>query len=170
MFSEQNGLINFMLVKLGIVDKGISFLSLPGVSIFPIIIAMVWYGVPFFGIMLLAALQSVPKDIYESADIDGAGRWTKLFSVTIPYIKPTIILTILLRVIWVFNSADLIYIMTNGGPANTSHNLSSYIFNQISYTTDFGQASALGVLIVLILTIYTLLFLHATKYDDAGDF
>lgn len=64
--------------------------------------------------MLLAALQSVPKDIYESADIDGAGRWTKLFYVTIPFIKSTIILTVLLRVIWVFNSADLIYIMTNG--------------------------------------------------------
>ncbi|MBA2940292.1 sugar ABC transporter permease [Paenibacillus sp. CGMCC 1.16610] len=170
MFSEQNGLINYLLIKLGIIEKGISFLALPGISIFPIIIAMVWYGVPFFGIMLLAALQSVPKDIYESADIDGAGRWTKLFFVTIPFIKSTIILTVLLRVIWVFNSADLIYIMTNGGPANTSHNLSSYIFNQISYTTDFGQASALGVLMLIILILYTLIFLRATKYDDAGDF
>jgi len=170
MFNEQNGLINYLLIQLGVIDKGISFLAIPNLSIFPIIIAMVWYGVPFFGIMLLAALQSVPKDIYESADIDGANRLTKLFAVTIPYIKPTIILTVLLRVIWVFNSADLIYIMTNGGPANTSHNLSSYIFNQISYTTDFGQASALGVLMLIILVIYTLLFLRATKYDDAGDF
>jgi multiple sugar transport system permease protein len=170
MFNEQNGLINYLLVKFGILEQGYPFLAIPNVSIYPAIVAMVWYGVPFFGIMLLAALQSIPKEIYESADIDGAGKWTQLFKITIPFIKPTIVITVLLRVIWVFNTADLIYIMTNGGPANTSHNLPSYIFNQISYSTDFGLASALGVMMLLILIVYSLLFLRATKYDDAGDF
>jgi multiple sugar transport system permease protein len=170
MFNEQNGLINYLLVKFGILEQGYPFLAIPNVSIYPAIVAMVWYGVPFFGIMLLAALQSIPKEIYESADMDGAGKWTQLYKITIPFIKPTIVITVLLRVIWVFNTADLIYIMTNGGPANTSHNLPSYIFNQISYSTDFGLASALGVMMLLILIVYSLLFLRATKYDDAGDF
>lgn len=170
MFNEQNGLINDILVHLGILKEGYPFLAIPHVSIFPAILAMVWYGVPFFGIMLLAALQSIPGDVYESASIDGAGKWTQLFKITIPYIKPTIIVTVLLRVIWVFNSADLIYIMTNGGPANTSHNLPSYIFNKISYSTDFGLASAFGVLMLLILIVYTVIFLGITKYEEAGDF
>ncbi|KIL42198.1 sugar ABC transporter permease [Gordoniibacillus kamchatkensis] len=169
MFNAQNGLINYWLVKAGIVAKGVPFLALPHVSIFPVIVAMVWYGVPFFGIMILAALQSIPHDIYESAEIDGAGSWTKLFKITIPYIKPTLIVTVLLRVIWVFNSADLIYIMTNGGPANSSDNLPSYILSQIFNTSDFGVASALGLLMLVLLTVYTVIFLYVTKYEDAGD-
>ncbi|WP_373230160.1 carbohydrate ABC transporter permease [Cohnella sp.] len=169
MFNQQNGLINHLLLELGLINKAIAFLAIPGTSIIPVIIAMAWYGVPFFGIMILAALQSVPHEIYEAADIDGAGRVKRLFQITIPYIKPTLVLTVLLRVIWVFNSADLIYIMTNGGPANSSHNLPSYIFNKIGYSTDFGQASALGVLMLIILTVYTIFFLRVTKYNEAGD-
>ncbi|AJY77408.1 sugar ABC transporter permease [Paenibacillus beijingensis] len=169
MFSERNGLINELLMKFGLSDHAVPFLALTGTSIYPVIAAMIWYGVPFFGIMILAALQSVPKDVYESADIDGAGKVRQLFQITIPYIKPTLILTVLLRCIWVFNSADLIYVMTNGGPANSSHNLPSYIFNKIGYSTDYGQASALGVMMLIFLTVYAVVFLRATKYDEAGD-
>jgi len=169
MFNEQGGLVNYALLQLGLADKAIPFLAIPYASIVPVILAMVWYGVPFFGIMILAALQSVPHEMLEAADIDGAGRVRKLFDIIVPYIKPTLILTVLLRVIWVFNSADLIYIMTNGGPANSSHNLPSYTFNQISYSADFGQASALGVVMLLILTLYTVFFLRVTKYKEAGD-
>ncbi|MCM3629715.1 sugar ABC transporter permease [Paenibacillus glycanilyticus] len=169
MFSQRNGLINELLMNLGIIHKPVAFLALSGTSIIPVIIAMIWYGVPFFGIMILAALQSVPHEMYEAADIDGAGRVRQLFQITIPYIKPTIVLTLLLRVIWVFNSADLIYIMTGGGPANSSDNLPSYMFNKIGYSTDFGQASALGVFMLVVLTLYTIFFLRITKFREAGD-
>jgi multiple sugar transport system permease protein len=169
MFNGQNGLINHLLLELGIIGKPFAFLAMPGVSIYPVIIAMIWYGIPFFGIMILAALQSVPHEIHEAANIDGAGRVKRLFKITIPYIKPTLVLTLLLRVIWVFNSADLIYIMTNGGPANSSHNLPSYIFAKIGYSTDFGQASALGVAMLIFLTVYAVVFLRVTKYREAGD-
>ncbi|WP_084423239.1 carbohydrate ABC transporter permease [Cohnella thermotolerans] len=169
MFNQQNGLINHLLMGLGLIDRPVAFLAIPHTSIIPVIIAMIWYGVPFFGIMILAALQSVPHEIHEAADIDGAGRVRQLFQITIPYIKPTLVLTVLLRVIWVFNSADLIYIMTGGGPANTSDNLPSYIFNKVGYTTDFGQASALGVLMLVVLTLYTIVFLRITKYREAGE-
>lgn len=170
MFNGQNGLINHFLMELGWIHKPVAFLATTGVSIYPVITAMIWYGVPFFGIMILAALQSVPHELHEAADIDGAGKIRQLFTITIPYIKPTLILTVLLRVIWVFNSADLIYIMTNGGPANSSHNLPSYIFNKIGYSTDFGQASALGVLMLIFLSVYAVIFLRVTKYKEAGDF
>lgn len=80
-----------------------------------VIIANVWYGIAFFTIMLLAALQSIPSELYEAASIDGANSYRKLLDVTIPYIMPTIIATTLLRVIWIFNDPTLIYGMTNGG-------------------------------------------------------
>ncbi|MDP4095332.1 sugar ABC transporter permease [Paenibacillus sp. P96] len=169
MFNERGGLVNYLLLQTGLIDKSIPFLAIPYASIIPVIIAMIWYGVPFFGIMILAALQSVPDEILEAADIDGAGRMRKLFQIIMPYIKPTLILTLLLRVIWVFNSADLIYIMTDGGPANSSHNLPSYIFNKVGYSADFGQASALGVLMLIVLMMYTIVFLRITRYKEAGD-
>jgi multiple sugar transport system permease protein len=169
MFNERNGLINELLLNLGIIHKPIAYLAISGTSIIPVIIAMIWYGVPFFGIMILAALQSVPHEMYEAAEMDGAGRARILFQITMPYIKPTIVLTLLLRVIWVFNSADLIYIMTGGGPANSSDNLPSYMFNKIGYSTDFGQASALGVFMLVVLTLYTIFFLRITRFKEAGD-
>lgn len=169
MFSQQNGLINHLLLQLDLIHKPVAYLALPYFSIIPVIVAMIWYGVPFFGIMILAALQSVPHEIHEAADIDGAGKVRQLFQITIPYIKPTLVLTVLLRVIWVFNSADLIYIMTGGGPANSSDNLPSYIFNKIGYSTDFGQASALGVMMLVVLSLYAVFFLRITKYKEAGD-
>ncbi|MFB5266915.1 carbohydrate ABC transporter permease [Paenibacillus enshidis] len=169
MFSERGGLVNHLLLETGLINKSIPFLAIPYASIIPVIIAMIWYGVPFFGIMILAALQSVPDEMLEAADIDGAGRFRKLLQIIMPYIKPTLILTLLLRVIWVFNSADLIYIMTDGGPANSSHNLPSYIFNKVGYSADFGQASALGVLMLIVLILYTVVFLRITRYKEAGD-
>ncbi|MDR6123106.1 multiple sugar transport system permease protein [Bacillus sp. SLBN-46] len=170
MFNEHNGLINYVLKSLGIIDHSIPFLALPNVSIFTAVVAMIWYGVPFFAIMVLAALQSIPQEVHEAAALDGAGGFKKLTKITIPYIKKTLIITTLLRVIWVFNSADIIYIMTNGGPANTSHNLPSYIFSTVFYTMDFGQASAAGVIMIILLVIYSVIFLKVTKFDKAGDF
>ena len=130
----------------------------------------IWIGIPFFGINILAALQSVPSDIYEAADMDGCGTIRKFFTLTLPYIKPTIIMTILLRTIWIFNSFDLVVIITEGGPANYSQTLPSYMYTQAFASYDFGLAGAFGVLLMVILTLYALIFLRITKYDKAGDF
>ena len=170
MFNGEYGPVNDILLKLGIIPEKIAWLGLPGYSLFAIIAAMIWIGVPFFAIMILAALQSIPQDVFEAADIDGAGSFAKFVQITIPYIKPTIIMTLLLRTIWIFNSADLIFVMTNGGPANSSHTLASYMFNQAYAALDFGQAAALGVVFMIILLIYINIFLKVTRYDKAGDF
>ena len=117
-FNGEYGVVNDVLKKLGLIDTGISWLGTPGLSLLVVIFAMIWIGIPFFGINILAALQSVPSDIYEAADMDGCGTIRKFFTLTLPYIKPTIIMTILLRTIWIFNSFDLVVIITEGGPAN----------------------------------------------------
>ena len=82
------------------------------------IIANVWWGIPFFAITLLAALQSIPSDLYEAAAIDGAGPWSRFRHVTLPFLAPTIAITVLLRTVWIANFADLIVVMTGGGPAD----------------------------------------------------
>ena len=169
MFNGEYGLINDVLLKLGLIEEKISFLGTPGVSLWTVIVALVWQGIPFFGIMLLAALQSVPEELMEAAKIDGANALGRFWNVTIPCIKPTIVVTVLLRTIWIFNNADLIYIMTKGGPANTSDTLSSYMFIKAYSTLDFGFVSALGVLFMMGLTIYILWFMKITKYNQAGD-
>ena len=169
-FNGEYGVVNDLLLKLNIVEKGPAWLGTPGLSLLFVMIAMIWTGIPFFGIMILAALQSIPNDVFEAADIDGCGIFRKFFSITVPYIKPTIIITILLRTIWIFNSFDLIVIMTEGGPANYSQTLPSYIYTKAFSAYDFGLAGAFGLMLMIILGMYAVLFLKISRYEEAGDF
>ena len=169
-FNGEYGVVNDVLMKLGIIKKGIAWLGTPGLSLVVVILAMIWIGIPFFGIMIPAALQSIPDEIYEAADMDGCGMFRKFFSLTLPYIKPTVIMTILLRTIWIFNSFDLVVIVTQGGPANYSQTLPSYMYTKAFSGYDFGLAGAFGVLLMVILGVYAVLFLKLSNYDKAGDF
>ncbi len=169
-FNGEYGVVNDLMQKLGWMGEKIAWLGTPGLSLLVVILAMIWMGVPFFAIMNLAALQSIPADVYEAADMDGCGAIRRFFSITLPYIKPTVIVTILLRTIWIFNSFDLIVVITGGGPANYSQTLPSYMYTRAFSGYDFGLASALGVLLMVILAVYAVLFLRVTKYNRAGDF
>ncbi|WP_410795774.1 carbohydrate ABC transporter permease [Paenibacillus sp. J5C2022] len=170
MFNSQIGVINDILLRTGLIENRIGFLSDPDWAMVSVIIANVWYGIAFFAIMLLAALQSVPADLYEAADMDGAGVIRKFFNVTFPYILPTIIATTLLRAIWIFNDPTIIYGLTNGGPAGTTHILSSLMLEEILYGGNYGMASAIGVIMIAILMLYTIFYLFVTKSEKVGDF
>lgn len=170
MFNGEYGVINDFMMKLGVFKEKLAFLGTPGLSLLVVMLAMIWMGVPFFAIMNLAALQSIPGEVYEAADMDGCSTVRRFFSITLPYIKPTVIMTLLLRTIWIFNSFDLIVIITGGGPANTSQTLPSYMYTKAFSSYDFGLACALGVLLMVILAIYSVFFLKVTKYEEAGDF
>ncbi len=169
-FNGEYGVVNDLLIRSGLIDKKIAWLGTPGLSLLVVIMAMIWMGIPFFGIMILAALQSIPDDIYEAAEMDGCGMIYKFWKITLPYIKPTIIITILLRTIWIFNSFDLIVIVTGGGPANYSQTLPSYMYTKAFAGYDFGLAGALGTLLMLILGVYAVILLKISHYDKAGDF
>ena len=170
MFNSQIGVINDILLRLGIIDQRIGFLSDPNWAMASGVIANVWYGIAFFAIMLLAALQSVPADLYEAANMDGASTARQFYNVTLPYILPTIIATTLLRAIWIFNDPTLIYGLTNGGPAGSTHILSSLMLEKIIYGGDYGAASAIGVVMIGILMLYTIFYLFVTKSEKVGDF
>jgi len=166
MFNGQFGIINDLLQKIGLIHQNIGFLSDPKYALISVIIANIWYGIPFFAIMLLAALQSVPLELYEAAEIDGAGHFKKLFQITIPYIKPTIISTTLLRAIWIMNFPEIIYGMTSGGPANSTNILATQMINKIYNFYDYGQASAIGLMIMGIMIIYAVIYLKVTYLEE----
>ncbi len=166
LLNGQFGIVNDLLMKLGLIHSGINFLSTPNMAMFSVILVNVWYGIPFFAIMILAALQSIPDSLYEAASIDGAGYFTKLFKITIPYIKPTLINTILLRIIWVMNFPDIIYGMTRGGPAGSTDILSVKMINTVFYESDYSKAAAYGVIVVLVLLAYTVMYLKLTSTKE----
>uniref|UniRef100_A0A832I8G8 Sugar ABC transporter permease n=1 Tax=Pseudothermotoga hypogea TaxID=57487 RepID=A0A832I8G8_9THEM len=165
MFHGSAGVINDLLLKLGLIQERIAFLSDPSYALYAAIVANVWYGVPFFAIMLLAALQSVPQELYEAAKIDGANAFKQFMNVTIPYVRPVIINTTLIRFIWIVNFPDIIFSMTNGGPAGSSHILSTLLISKVYNEYNYGVASAIGVIIMLILATYAYVYLKINRSE-----
>lgn len=162
MFNAEFGVVNDLLQKAHLITTPIPWLSEPRTAMVSVIIANIWYGVTFFAIMILAALQSVPHELYESASMDGAGRVRTLFHVTIPYIRVTLGLTVLLRVIWIFNFPDIIYGMTGGGPGDATQIVTTYMI-QLTRDGNYGTASAVGLLMVFGLALFATFYLMATR-------
>ncbi len=168
MFNGTAGVINDVLIKLGIIETQIGFLSEVGSAFNSVIVANVWYGIPFFTIMITAALKGVPADLYEAASVDGAGPLRKFRAVTLPHIKPVLILTVLLRVIWIFNFPELIQSMTAGAPAGSSHIVTSLMMEKIK-GLDYGMGSAIGLICIAFLTLYTVFYLAVTRFNQSPD-
>ncbi|MDR0599104.1 MAG: sugar ABC transporter permease [Treponema sp.] len=166
LFNGQFGVINDIFMRVGLLSAPVGFLSNPRYAMASVIIANIWYGIPFFAIMLLAALQSVPRELYESAEIDGAGKGRQLFCVTLPYIRSTITTTVLLRFMWIMNFPDIIYGMTGGGPANATNILATEMINKITKNYDYGQGSAVGFIIITILFVFAFFYLRTVARKE----
>lgn len=159
LFNPVIGPLPHWMAAVGLLDEPSNILADPSLAMWGPITAAVWWGIPFFTITLLAALQSIPKDLYEAAAIDGAGPFRRFASITLPYLAPVIAITVLLRTVWIANFSDLIIVMTNGGPADRTQTVASYIFTQAFKRLDFGYASAVAVVLLLLLLAYSLVIL-----------
>jgi multiple sugar transport system permease protein len=159
LFNPVIGPIPHWLYALGLMNEPGNILSDPHYAMWGPIIANVWWGIPFFAITLLAALQAIPRDLYEAASIDGATWFQRFRSITLPFLAPTIAITVLLRTVWVSNFADLIVVMTGGGPADRTQIVASYIFTQAFKRLDFGYASAIALVLLVLLLGYSMLII-----------
>ncbi|MCR4706857.1 MAG: sugar ABC transporter permease [Clostridiales bacterium] len=159
------GVLNDILLRLGIISEKVAFLARKDTALPSVIVTIIWQGIPFFAIMLLAGLQGISHDLYEAADIDGATRIQKLFYVTIPSLRNTIFVTTMLRIIWVANSVDIIANMTDGGPANATLTLSVNIYKEAS-TLNMGYASAMAILLMLVLLAAAIPYLHSMFKEE----
>jgi len=163
MYNPQVGVLNEILVRLGLVSHRLAFLADPSTALPAVIFTNIWRGTPFFAVMLLAALQAVPKELYEAAAMDGAGPWQRFLHVTLPSIVPMIFAALLLRTIWIFNDVDLIFVMTDGGPVRASETLATFLYKKASRDLDFGMGSALAMVMFAILMTITALYYRAFR-------
>jgi multiple sugar transport system permease protein len=163
LFNPVVGPLPHWLFALKLTHDANNLLADPSTALIGPIVASVWWGIPFFAITSLAALQSIPKDLYEAASIDGAGVFKQFRSITLPLLAPTIAITILLRTVWIANFADLIVVMTNGGPADSTQTVASYIFTAAFRRLDFGYASTIAAVLLLLLFVYALAILSLRR-------
>lgn len=164
MYNQHMGVINDLLMKVGLIRENIAWVGNVKTSFLAVVVAELWRGIPFFAITLLAALQTIPEELYESCSVDGGGKWIAFTKITLPFLKETIILSSLLRVVWEFNNVNTIYAMTGGGPANLTTTLSIYIAREAIHTNNFGYGSALMVVSFLILLVFALIYLRASRF------
>jgi multiple sugar transport system permease protein len=163
LYQPNYGVINDLLIRAGWMTERLAWLSSPDTAMAAVVFTNIWRGIPFFAIMLLAGLQSVPDELYEAAHVDGAGVLSRFWHITLPLLRPIIVVATATRIIWTFNYADLIFVMTGGGPANATQITSTYTLVQAYSTLDFGYAGALSVVLLIVMLVFTFLYLRITK-------
>lgn len=147
------GFFNSVFMDLGLLDRPIGFLGTPAGAMAAVIVANWWRGFPFFGISILAAMQAVPRELYEAAAVDGANRWHRFWQITLPSIRHVLVITTLLSTIWTLNDFNIVYVMTRGGPGVATH-----VFATFSYETAFnqlrwGRGVAISIFLVPVLVV-----------------
>lgn len=154
LYADQ-GILNYFVTKLGL--EPIGWLTDPKYALYSVIIVTIWKGIGYYMIIYLAALMSVPKELYEACDIDGASFLTKHLTVTIPHIMPTIALVTTISAISAMKVFAEIYVMTKGGPLNSSKTIVYYIYERAFENLDLGFASAMAVVLLVIVMIFSLI-------------
>lgn len=165
IFNVDYGVVNNALALFGI-DR-IPWLTSPSMGMFTLIIVVVWTRIGFCMVIYLGALQSIPAELKEAAAIDGAGRWSRFRSITVPMLTPTTSILLILNVVFSIQAFDVIYVMTGGGPGFSTTVLIQYVFRSAFQDGEMGYAAALGLVLVGILLVFTLLRQQASKRAES---
>ncbi|MGB9700455.1 MAG: carbohydrate ABC transporter permease [Thermodesulfobacteriota bacterium] len=160
MFSPDFGVISDLLMKIGFIDKPLSIYGDPGLAMVGVIIADSWTRIPFMGIILLAALLSIPTELHEAAKVDGASSTNRFFYVTLPLIKGPLLVGLLITAIFSFRTIDIIIPLTAGGPGRATYVFGFYIWDQIIKTLNFGMAAAASVVLFFLTAAIALIFIY----------
>jgi multiple sugar transport system permease protein len=166
MFSSSVGLINFVLFSLGLIDKPVEWLTDPNLAMPAIITANVWIGIPFNMILLATGLNNLPHDVYESSSIDGASRWERFIYITLPLLRPVMMIVMILGFIYTFKVFDLIYVMTGGGPVNATEVLSTLAYRYSFDQFQFSIGATVSNLLFFVLLIVSLIYLRMIRNDE----
>jgi multiple sugar transport system permease protein len=159
LYNGHFGLLSGVAQRLGLIDGPFEFLAYKTSAFYSAIVTDVWVGTPMVTVFFLAAMQGVPRDLYEAAYVDGASRWYRFRRITIPQIMPVIVSMALLSAIWTFNSFEVIWILTEGGPRGATTTLIVDTYKTAIGNFRFGEGAARAVVIVLLLATFSLLYL-----------
>ena len=166
MFGTSVGILNQACVALGLIDQPIEWLTQPHTAMFALIVANVWIGIPFNMILLSVGLTTVPQELYESAAIDGANGWQSFWLITLPMIKPSIESVLILGFIYTFKVFDLVFVMTGGGPVNSTQMLSTYSYKQSFSMFKYSEGAAIANILFVILMVAAVIYLKFAYADE----
>ena len=153
LLNDIYGIVNGKLLAWGIVSQPIQFLADPKLAMITVSLINVWFGVPLFAINILASLQTIPKELYEAAEMDGATVWQRFRFITLPFVRVVVGLLIILRTIWIFNSFDLIFLLTGGGPGVSTQTMPIFAYRMGWTLYSLGRSSAVTILLLIILAV-----------------
>jgi ABC-type sugar transport system permease subunit len=164
-FNAQYGVVNALFTQIGIQSSYHAWLSSPTAALNIVILADVWKNTSLVAFFLLAGLTTIPRDLYEAARIDGYGRWGAFVHITLPLLRPVIVVVLVLRTIEAFKVFDIIYVMTGGGPANGTESIAFYTYQNAFSNEYFGYGSALAYLMVVFILGFAVLYIRMLRSD-----
>jgi trehalose/maltose transport system permease protein len=144
LFDGQNGVVNYLLRSVGLIQHNVSWYGSPDTALGTIVAADVWKTTPFMALLLLAGLQTIPHSLSEAALIDGASSWQRFWCVRLPLLAPTLLIAAMFRALDAFRIFDLVYVLTGGGPADSTEVLSTLTYKNLFSALQFGYGSALS--------------------------
>jgi arabinogalactan oligomer/maltooligosaccharide transport system permease protein len=166
MFNYEYGAVNLLITKYLHLSP-VQWLTSPFEAFLAVIITNIWLGFPFMMVVALGGLQSIPDELYEAADVDGASKWFQFWNITAPLLRPMMIPAITLSTVWTFNNINVVWLVSNmGEPADSTHILVSYVYKAAFNMYRFGWAAALSVVIFAILFIFAQVFLKNTRATE----
>jgi len=166
MFNSQVGVIDYVLVQLGVTEGFVDWFGSTRNALWAIILANIWNQTPFYMLMILAGLQTVPEDEYDAVKVDGANVLQRFRYVTLPNIRGVLAIVIALQVIWNFNNFDLIWATTEGGPVNATTTLTVHVYRMAFKSLDLGYAAAIGVVMLIALLLFSLFYVRAMERGE----
>jgi multiple sugar transport system permease protein len=165
MLNEQIGIVNALLKYVGI--SGISWFDNPGMAMVSVTFISIWAWAPFVTVCFLAALQGVPIELYDAAKVDGSSSWRRFIDITLPAIKPVLVVVAMLRGIWMFNKFDIIWILTKGGPVQATEHLPILAYQKAFGLYDVGGGTAVATLSFLFLSVIIFIYFRIFSIDEA---
>lgn len=168
MLNSEGGIIDGALMKLGLIKQPVGWLLRKETAMWGPIIANTWVGVPFNMLLLSTGLAGIPEELYESAAIDGANGFHRFFRITVPLLKPAIMAVLILGFVYTFKVFDLIYVMTQGGPVNSTEVLSTFSYMKSFVTYNFSQGAAVANVLFVCLFSVAVLYLRMIGKDEVA--
>ncbi|WP_221568892.1 carbohydrate ABC transporter permease [Alkalihalobacillus sp. TS-13] len=169
LYDGQNGIVAKIFQEIGLIDRMATLLTTDTGAMFSVIFADVWKTTPYMALLLLAGLQTIPKSMYEAAAIDGANKWKQFITITLPLLKTSILVALLFRTLDAFRVFDLIFVLTGGGPANSTETISLLAYKVMIAQSNFGEGSALSVVVFICVAIISMIYISLLGRDLLDD-
>ena len=166
MLGTSGGIVNYLLIALGILSAPVGFFSTASSAFITVILINSWRWFPLLTVILLAAMEGIPQELYEAASVDGASGWQQFGSITFPMLKPVLYVMGLVGTLWAVNVFDIIWLATGGGPSNATMTLPVYIYNMAFKGYRLSRASAASIIMGIILILFVVVYNILNKPDD----